>query len=215
MADFLYFNGDSYSASAPTSWADGLANSLGTNYKNDAQPGCSNHRIFRSSIEQLINLKKQYSNITTVIGFSFVTREEVWDERTGSLFTLDKLLKRRKINDELKLKLTDLNINHQMVHFYTNLFMFVNLLESWNINYLLFSAAKNIDFQFMNWDHLKSLEIYKSISSNKKIIDLHSFCIPEWAKQNNVKTTDTGHLLADGHKIFAKYLLDNYPLLST
>lgn len=211
MHDFFYFNGDSYSASQPDGcWVDSFTKNLNVNHLNEAQAGASNSRIFRSCIETLIKIKNEYKNPIAIIGLSFVSRDEIWDPTLNQLVTLDKLLNDNKISEELKLKLHFLDINHQMVHFYTNLYMFVNLLEKWEINYFIFSAADNSDFGTLNWDHLKQFHIYKAITNNPKIYQLHNFFVKKWAQENNIATKITGHLKDQiGYQKFANFISSN------
>ena len=206
MHDFYYFNGDSYSASNPISWVDYFAKKKNILYSNNAVNGSSNSRILRSSIESLLELKNKYNKIFTIIGVSFVPRDEIWDMDSNQLVTLDsKILDKIKISDELKLKLHYQDINHQMIHFYTNLYMFINLLEKWNIDYFIFSAADNSDFGTLNWDYLKSSPIYKEITDNPRIYKLHNFFIKKWANKNFISTNQTGHLIdANGYSLFAE-----------
>ena len=56
------------------------------------------------------------------------------------------------------------------------------------------------------------MEVYKSINSNINIINLNQFNIPNWGIENKVKQTPTGHLLQDGHELFAKFLIDRLSL---
>ena len=211
MYDFYYFNGDSYSAEEQNkkSWVQDfikLSEIPQEKCFNHAIHGSSNHKIIRNSIESLSDLKKQYKSIFCIIGFSFVHRDELWDDKRKKLETLDAFLDRENIPEELKFKYHLQNINHQMVHFYTNLFMFVNLLEKWNIDYFIFSAANNSDFGTLNWDYLKSLGVYDKITSNPKIYNLHEFYIQDWALKNNINVKEkTFHLCDDnGYRLFAE-----------
>jgi hypothetical protein len=223
----LYINGDSYSADIDnfSVYDKFVAEKLNLNYINKAIPGSSNARIFRDTLEDCIKLKNQNITPYVILGVSFVTREEVWrdDVNTdlidefnkgtqGKFITLD-FLKKDQLSTEDLYKIIDNNINTQMVHFYTELYMLINTFENLNIPYFIFSAADNQDFRRLNWTYLKSLEIFKSILQNKNVLDFHGFNIPLWAKENNVPTTDTGHLLgAKEHKLFAEYLLNNHLL---
>ena len=224
--NILYINGDSYSAENNFSvYAKFLSEKLNFSCINKAIPGSSNARIFRDTLEDCIKFKNQNINPYVVLGVSFVTREEVWREdadtsllnrfnqnRLGKFITLDFVRKEQLSTEELY-RIIDSNINTQMVHFYTELYMLINTFENLSIPYFIFSAADNSDFQKLNWDYLKDLEIFKVILQNKNINNLHKFSIPNWAKENNISRTETGHLLgANEHEIFAKYLFENYLL---
>jgi len=136
-------------------------------------------------------------------------REEVWWE--DKLVTLNSLLEKKEARALLMDKLIDLNINHQMVHHYTYIWMLSQTLENLGINYLFFSAADNTDFRKLNWEHLKELSIYHKITENEKIINLHNFNIPKWGNDNKCNLTETGHFADSlGHEGFAKFLIENY-----
>jgi hypothetical protein len=220
----LYVNGDSYSARSNnfSVYDKFVAEKLNLNYINKAIPGSSNARIFRDTLEDCISFLSQQIIPHVILGLSFVTRDEVWrddaDEQLlrkfnnslGKFVTVDYFGKEQLSTEEIY-RIIDSNINTQMVHFYTELYMLINTFENLNIPYFIFSAADNEDFKRLNWIYLKSLSMFKSILQNKNILDLHEFNIPAWAKKNKILTTESGHLLgADEHKIFAEYLIKNH-----
>lgn len=223
----LYINGDSYSARSYnfSVYDKFIAETLNLNYINKAISGSSNARIFRDTLEDCIKFKNQNVIPYVILGVSFITREEVWRDdinkdliekfnkgTQGKFVTFDFLTKEQLSTEDLY-KIIDNNINTQMVHFYTELYMLINTFENFNIPYFIFSAADNQDFRRLNWSYLKSLEIFKSILQNKNVLDLHKFNIPLWAKENDITTTDTGHLFGTKeHKLFAEYLLNNHLL---
>ena len=222
----LYVNGDSYSARFNnfSVYDKFIAEKLNLNYINKAIAGSSNARIFRDTLEDCISFLSQQIIPHVILGLSFVTREETWrddadeqllrkfNDSLGKFIPVD-YLKKDQLSTEDLCKIIDNNINTQMVHFYTELYMLINTFENLNIPYFIFSAANNQDFRRLNWSYLKSLEIFKSILQNKNVLDFHGFNIPLWTKENNVPTTDTGHLLgAKEHKLFAEYLLNNHLL---
>ena len=198
----IYVNGDSYSAtrSLGTAWSDYLDQEA----HNSAVEGSSNDRIIRSTIEDILRFGPDRIN-KVIIGFSFVMREEVWWK--NELVTLDSLRDEKNARDLTVDKIIDLNINHQMIHHYTYIWMLANTLENLGLDYLFFSAADNEDFVMLDWDNLKSLRIYKDISENKRIINLHSFNIPRWGEENGCELTETGHFAnVEGHKKFGQYM---------
>jgi hypothetical protein len=202
----IYVNGDSYSerSSLGGAWSD----YLGQESHNNAKAGSSNDRIIRTTIEDILQLGP--GNIEKVIiGFSFFMREEVWWD--NELVTLDQLRDKREARDLTVDKMIDLNINHQTVHHYTYIWMLANTLENLGLDYLFFSAADNEDYKMLDWDSLKSLQIYKDINENKRIINLHSFNIKYFGQDNNCNLTPTYHFAdLDGHKKFGEFLVENY-----
>jgi len=225
--DHIYVNGDSYSARMTNQqvYSDFLRKRLQQFVINQAVIGSNNNRIFRTSIESLIKLRQASpdNEILAIIGISFVTRDEIWYEDNdqkilskipdlnhypeSKLITADFLLS-DNMWSTAKAILLDLNINRQLTHFYTNLFMFVNTLKMYNIDYLIFSGANNENWGNAQWNYLKSLEMFKICGTDSNIIDLHKFSIPKFAETNNIATTSTGHLLEDGHEKFSQFLLD-------
>lgn len=61
-----------------------VAKSLGANLINEGLAGSCNRRIIRSSLRSLINLRKQNSDITALIGLSFIGRTELWQPHMPS-----------------------------------------------------------------------------------------------------------------------------------
>lgn len=214
----LYVNGDSYSAETKIfkSYSKVLSEKLDTPVINDAAIGSSNDRIFRTTLEYISSLKHNEKPFV-VIGFSFVTREEVWIDNfydykhrikdfPDSQFVSVDWLQKNDVTEDVKNLIIDQNINSQMIHFYTKLYMLSGLLKSLHIPYLMFSAARNTDFRNLNWGSLKKLSLYRCVTDDENIMDFETFNIPLWAAQQGIKTEETGHLLEDGHKQFADFL---------
>ena len=85
--------------------------------------------------------------------------------------------------------------------------MLAQTLKNLKIDYLFFSAANNEDFRKLDWDYLRSLNIYNEITTDPNIIDLHSFNIPKWGGENGCDLTETGHFAnLDSHKKFGQYI---------
>lgn len=214
----LYVNGDSYSAEKNIfkSYSKILSEKLGVTVINDACTGSSNDRIFRTTLEYITSLKSDEKPFI-IIGFSFVTREEAWVDNfheykhrikdfTGSQFVSVDWLQKSDVTDNIKDLIIDQNINSQMIHFYTKLYMLTGVLNSLDIPYLMFSAARNTDFRNLNWGSLNALSLYRCITNDDNIMNFKTFNIPLWADQQGIKTEKTGHLLEDGHIRFADFL---------
>jgi hypothetical protein len=219
MITEIYINGDSYSAEhvGQISYSSFIANIIDIPVINHAASGSCNDRIFRTTLEYCANLKQNQRPLI-IIGFSFIAREEIWveniakysgrikDHPGSQLVTSDWV---EKVDELTRHAIIDQNINKQVIHFYTKLFMFVHTLKSMDLPYYIFSAANNTDYRNLNWDSLKNLQIFQQVSQDPNIINLHKFNIGEWAKDNHLNTTPTCHLYEDGHKMFADYLLEN------
>lgn len=219
MITEVYINGDSYSAEhiGQLSYSNFIANIIDIPVTNYAVAGACNDRIFRTTLEYCANLKQNQRPLI-IIGFSFITREEIWVEDIakysgrikdypGSQLITSSWVE--KVDESTMHAIIDQNINKQVIHFYTKLFMFVQTLKSMDLPYYIFSAANNTDYRNLNWDSLKNLQMFQRVSQDPNIINLHEFNISKWAKDNHLSTTLTSHLYEDGHKMFADYLLKN------
>ena len=226
--DCILINGDSYSAlhSDKKVYSQWLAEQLNIPVKNVAAIGCSNQRILRSSIEHVKQLREEFQNPLVLIGWSFVHRLEVWypgnneeiikkiPDTTISpgskLITLDWVLNSNEATIAHKALVDDIQVPKQLTDFYTNLYMFGNLLESMNLDYRFFSAARNIDCSIKYYPHLHSLTQSRWVTDNPRILKLHEFCISTWAKDNDPECDPvTGHLSESGHQKFAEFLIGN------
>lgn len=221
--DCLLINGDSYSVNnRGNAYGDFLSEKLNIPVKNFAIPGSNNDRILRSTIEYLKDIKQTYKNPLVIVGWSFVRRIEVWyygnntqilnnipDNGESRLVTLDHLLKNNQATIEQKALVNkDPFLHKQLTDFYTKLYLFGNLLESFDIDYFCFSGAKNTDCPVHCFPYINSLHQVQWVSENKKFYKLHDFCIMDWAFKNDAKCNEvTGHLSEDGHQKFAELLL--------
>lgn len=231
MFDHLLVNGDSYSASgAIPSYSIFLGQSLNLPVTNLARPGSSNDRILRSTLEEVINLKKQNKNPLVIIGWSFIRRLEVWyygtnkdvfsripdiditgpDYQQSRFITLDALIKLNEATLEQKcLVQDDLFIHKHLTDFYTNLYLFAHTLDSLNVKWFMFSAAKNVESKINCFPYIESLEHVKWCQQQSNIYKLHDFCILDWANENDPYCNSvTGHLSKSGHEKFTKELLN-------
>jgi len=231
MFDLIYVNGDSYSVvreEFPV-YSDHL-DDIGKYVINNAMKGCNNDRIFRKTLEDLISI--EHTNTLVILGFSFLSRVEVWYQGNN-----DKILKNIEvinnkdfpINEKLvnKLQLStsdwighnDINdpqwksavlytdINKQIIDFLVQLESLIGWLENRNIDYLIFSAADNYDWKDCNWDFLKSMNVYKSLISNNRILgNFFNFSVKKFCADRNIKTDQTYHMFGDGHLEFSKFL---------
>lgn len=213
----IYINGDSYSANdtGQFAYSNFIADQIDIPVTNHAIAGSCNDRIFRTTLEYCANLK-QHQRPLVIVGFSFITREEIWiddiskysqriKDYPGSQFIGAGWIK--TVDEATMHAVIDQNINKQTTHFYVKMFMFIHTLKSLNLPYHIFSAADNTDFRNLNWNSLKNLQAFQKISQDPNVRDLHRFNIGKWAEDNHIKTTKTKHLYEDGHKMFADYLL--------
>ena len=210
----VYINGDSYTdISDGKRYSDYLGELLQGTSINAAISGSSNSRIFRTSLRDLIELKKTTDkDIVAVIALSFTIRTELWDQahllkkwRTSNdgdflslQFTTSAnwfLKKDRVSNSNGSYK----NYSRQWLEWFnieaetTKLLQEIILLTSWcdnnNIKYVLFSSAlqEPIDFTapFIN-------SFYELINSNKNIINIFKQSFTEYCINN-------GHIPIDDY----------------
>ena len=228
--DCVFINGDSYSAPHQDGkvYGDYLAESCCIPVKNYAVIGSNNDRILRTSIEFLNRLRTEYKNPLVIIGWSFINRLEVWEQRNedqvpviklasdqayfpqSKFITLDHLLKSNLATVEQKALVTNDTHGHkQLMDFFTGSYLFAHLLESLNYDYFLFSAANNEHFSPVNLPAINQYSQVQWVDNNKKIYRLGDFHVHRWAKDNDPECDPvTGHLSENGHKKFATVLLD-------
>ena len=219
MITEIYINGDSYSANntEEVAYSNFIADQIDIPVTNYAIAGCCNDRIFRTTLEYCANLK-QHQRPLIIVGFSFITREEIWVDNIskysqrirdypGSQFITHQWS--QTVDEAIMHAVIDQNINKQTTHFYVKMFMFIQTLKSLDLPYHIFSAADNTDFRNLNWNSLRNLQAFQKISQDPNVRDLHRFNIGKWAEDNHLKTTKTKHFFEDGHKMFADYLLKN------
>lgn len=215
--DYIYVNGDSYSqAQSFKVYSDFLGQDLECPVINDSTAGSCNDRILRSSLNHLLTTDKKP---LVIIGWSFITREEVWvdniapyqhrikDYSGSRLVTSDWIAKKQLSPNELD-TIIDQNINKQVVQFYTKLLLFANFLDKMSMPYLMFSAADNRDWRKLDIGSLNRIPLYQHIVTNSRILPFDSFCFRTFAEQNQLEMLKTYHLLEPGHRTFSKYLYD-------
>jgi len=223
--DCIFINGDSYSAPGGIKvYGDFLSEHFNIPVRNYAIRGSNNQRILRSSIEHLHQIRLEFQNPLIIIGWSFIRRLEVWyygnnqrlinqvpDSPESRFITLDRVINAGEATLEQKALINeDLFVHKQLMDFYTNLYMFARILESQNLNYVFFSAARNTDCPIHCFPYINSLQQVKWVANNPNIFKLHDFCIVQWAKENDPECDPvTGHLSEDGHKKFSNFILNN------
>jgi hypothetical protein len=190
---------------------------------NAALGGSCNTRIFRTSVRDLLELKKSHDNIFAIVSITNIYRVEIWDQ-LGPVTGNDGHFQRFQIHsmdivpDEYRYKgyLKEWFRKHddeaEIVNLLFLLNMFTAFLEQHNIKYLIWNSSlglKPIDF---NSPFTKSL--YEPIANNSNIIDLFNFTHTGYLK--NYKTIDSidygihGHHGEEAHADFADHIFTNY-----
>lgn len=235
MVDCILINGDSYTAPAEqfSVYSEILGQKHNLPVVNIAVQGSNNDRILRSTLEKVLELKSQNKNPLVIVAWSFVRRLEVWyygnnktilDKIPDStdkpqhllprFVTLDMLIKENAATIEQKCLIQeDLFVHKQLTDFYTNMYLLANTLTSLNVEWFMFSAARNTDLSPDCFPYINSLQYVQWCLKQKNIYKLHEFCIKDWSLENDPdRKPNTGHLSKQGHIDFSavleKWLID-------
>jgi len=235
----IYVNGDSYSCIS-----DGLRYSevLGEHFKcdviNSAIAGSSNNRIIRTSIRELIQLRKQHDEIFAIISVSFPLRTELWDtdlsdnrfindgeftsfqtSQTKHWFQAGGNYGHSKYKDYINQWLRWYNIEAETVKLLQEIILLASWCKQNNIRYVIFSGALqepvDITAPFI-------CDFYDEMSNDKNIINIFQDSFTAWCVRHGHKpidnftqeihgrTYDIGHHGEQAHRAFANYLMENY-----
>ena len=236
-----YINGDSY---AVTSNGKRYSEFLGEKFQcevvNSAISGSSNARIFRTSLRDLVALKKQHDDIVAVISLSFPLRTELWDtavldnrfKHDGEFVSIQPTQSKNwfanKVSDRhLPQKYVD--YANQWLIWYnieaetTKLLKEILLLTTWckynKIKYVIFSSTlqESVDLES---PFIKSF--YDQVAADHQVIDIFKFSFTEWClghghtaidqfvQDIHGKVYDIGHHGENAHRDFANFLFENY-----
>ncbi len=235
----IYVNGDSYSA---VSDGKRFSEFLGEHYNcvsvNNSIPGSCNSRIFRTSLRDLIDLKKEYANIKAVLLLSFPMRTEVWDAKiinnkfvNDGEFTSFQLLNSKKwFHDKIdvdesrykefyKQFIDFYNVEAETVKLLQNIILFTSWCKQNNVEYVVISGPlqESIDFSA---PFVKSF--YNEVCCDTNVIDIFKDSFTEWCVSNghtpidnytqeiHGETYNVGHHGEAAHKAFANFLITNY-----
>lgn len=234
----LYVNGDSYTyISDGKRYSECLSELLGCDSINASISGSCNQRILRTSLRDLILLKRKHNDIVAVISLSFLLRTELWDSdlkqnrfiNDGEFVSLqptdskDWFLKKISsgniYSDYLTQWLKWYNVEAQTVNLLKDILLLTSWLKQNNIKYVLFSGCLQEPIDF-NSTFIKPF--YEEVANDKNIIDICQFSFTEWClnhghvpiddyrQEIHGKTLDIGHHGESAHRDFAKFLFENY-----
>lgn len=237
----LYVNGDSYSiVSDGKKYSDFLKEKFDCSVLNNSLSGSCNSRILRTSLRDLIELKKTHKKIKAIINVTYVIRTEVWDptpkdpkdyNNDGNFVNLtptnvkdwaskDKTVTSKIYHDYCKQFLIHYNVESEI----TKLLQNIILLSSWcklnDVDYVIFSGPlqETIDFTA---PFIKPF--YNLVCEDKNILNLFEFSFTEWCLEHNFtpitknrtqeihgKIYDVGHHGEAAHHAFSEFLFENY-----
>lgn len=197
----VYVNGDSYTATSDGKrYSDFLGEKLKCQSINAAVAGSCNSRITRTSLRDLIDLKKQQTKIVAVISISFTLRTEVWNESLqadkwkqsndggfGSyqFATSHNWLLNKDVSSHIPYNLKSFGrewlMNYDIEAETTNLLkdcvFLVNWLQNNQIPYVIFSGCPQEPID-VNAPFVKPF--YNELSADKNVIDFYSQSFTEW-----------------------------------
>lgn len=216
-ADSLYFNGDSwtYGSGLPEKerLTDFFPRLISDNLKLplycSAQPGSSNQRILRTTIEDIINLKDQGKSPFVIISWSKIHRFELFCRKENEYQQIITP------NDDSNPKIAkDLWANHsnEIIDLLQSLINFISLdafLEKLNIPCLFFLVFP-IHTKPLEANEVKSY--YNFILKNFLLNNRHQIRLSfeDYLKSYpDVKWNDTFHPLQQGHKYLSEFILDH------
>ena len=231
----VYVNGDSYSCESDGKrYSEFLGETYNCDVINRSIGGSCNSRIIRSSLRELINLKKTHTNILAVIGLSFIFRSEVWNtidqlerfknqddgEFTSYQFAHGNNWFQNKavssttpshLKDYAKQWLTYYNPEAEI----TNLFANIIGLHAWcmqnQIRLLIFSGPGMEKIELSS-PFIKPFNDYISNSAN--FIDLFNFSFCKYCTSSGFVAPDhdvlgdLGHHGQKAHRHFSNYLVE-------
>lgn len=216
-AVIVYTNGCSYAGvSDGKRYSEFLGESLGCKSINAAISGSCNSRILRSSIRDLINLKKEYNSIVVVISLTFMLRTEIWDkdpqrqdEWTASGdgdFISYQFAKNKNWFSDITSNNFDPNHIPKKYHDYgvnwlswydieaetTKLLQQILLFTSWckynNIRTIVFSGPLQ---ETVNFDTPFISTFYKQVLTDQSVINIFAESFTEWCNTRGYKSIDT------------------------
>jgi len=199
-----------------------LAAKLQTTVINNSILGSSNERIFRTSLRDLINLKKTTNEkITAIVGLSYIYRKSIWDplgqddrwkQSNDGEFAcyqifqgenwLEKLFKNQSFNnmpEHLKKYSKEIALFYNPEAEVTNLLQSVELFSTWcennNIDYIIFSGPRQEDIIDFTAPFVEPF--YNSVVIKKNVLNLFEFSFCEYCASQGFKGFD--------FEIFGKY----------
>lgn len=205
--------GDSYSMEWPKQFSTLIPNQI----TNVSSYGRSNLFVWSSALNYLAKVDKKH---IVIIGNSFITRTDTWVEKTKNFWEPKGHPERKTGNRSTPLqhfekkyeqwfKTSDICTLWQS--YYVELYSIAHTLQSLGHDFFLFNAAINVmgdpelDGDFTGY--LFNTPYYKWCHSQPNILPGDTFSIPTWCKDNDVKTTSTGHIAeAEGCLVFSKWL---------
>lgn len=235
----IYVNGDSYACvSDGKRFSEFLSEHYGCEAVNNGIPGACNARIFRTSLRDLLELKKTHTNIKAVLNLTFPMRTEVWDK---------DILHNQFVNDG---EFTSLQMHNSKNWFYDKLPIlngpysdyYKQFINFYNVEAETVKILQNI-ILISTWCKLNKIQLvllsgplqepidftapfvynfYQAVKQDTQVIDIFQQSFTQWCLQMGFEPIDdftqeihgkvyqVGHHGEAAHKSFANYLIENY-----
>ena len=222
----VYSNSDSFGiVSDGKVYSEFIAEHFSATLINKGQSGCCNTRIFRTSVRDLINLKKTTNDeIIVLIGLAPIWRDEYWKPgiNTGDndgdfkSFHLNKLLttENKHITDFVRLWFAICDDDALVTNLLYELITFTSFLEQNSFRYLIWSGfadmCKAVDLK------APFISDFNDTLKTKHVISITDFSFCKFCILQGFIPIDydqfknNGHHGELAHKAFAEYIIQNY-----
>ena len=225
----VYSNSCSFGESGQghTIYPDLIAKKLTAQLINRGKGGSCNRRIIRTTLRELIELKKKHKNILVLVGLTFISRTELWQpwipstDNDGHFSSVtidfDKIdwsisglidtivpniehLADTRIQEYYKQWLNHYHPESELTNLLTDLTMFTGWAKNNNINYCIFS---NVDVlpgdDKVGYDSPFINSLRDEIEADPCIINLWNFSFGGYALNHGLKPTDYDQYKHHGH----------------
>lgn len=224
----VYSNSDSYGVvSDGKVYSDFIAERLDATLINSGRSGACNQRILRTTVRDLIDLKKQHEDVLVLVGLAPMHRYEYWakinkypEDNDGHFvsFQIGSLTDPNNFYDnDIKNFAKEWFLQSDYEGIVTNLYyeltLLVNFLESNNFKYLIWSGPREL-YNEIDTQSPFLKNFYQE--TKEKIIDFNKFsfcryCLDQgFVPIDHEKYDNHGHHGESAHESFADYLLTNY-----
>jgi hypothetical protein len=207
-------------------YANWVADHFNAKLVNKGKVGSCNRRIIRTSVRDLLDLKKQHDEILCLIGLTFISRTELWqpnipaDSNDGNFHSISVDFKKfswvnglidtwvpdihlhapTEIAEYYKQWLLHMNKEAIITELATDIIMFLNFCQNQNIKLLMWSNTQIWPAEpevAVNDMFLQSL--CQTIVDHNAIINPWQFSFKDYALQHGYRPFDEDIFGDDGH----------------
>lgn len=221
-AVIVYANGCSYACiSNGKRYSDFLGEYFNCKSINAALPGSCNSRILRSSLRDLIELKKSHDNIIAVISLSFILRTELWHRNPkrqdcwkqsgdGDFISFqfaqtidwkDQINKNLLLDLEEEFKsygknwLTWFNVEAETTKLLEHMILFASWCKLNNIKYVIFSGPLQEPIEL---ESIFVKSFYDTVCADNLIINIFNESFLKWCNDNGHTPIDDFKMVIHG-----------------